>query len=135
MVFGLGDDEVGPDLPPIDDNHPRRATAPYGMSKRIAEDMCQAWSERTGRTTIVLRPVSVLSDDDLSHTRPEHVICGSFVHVDDVADAVVRSLEVPFEGHARLLLGGAGDVDCIEARRLLGGSPDEPGPPPLGRVA
>lgn len=120
QVFGFAEGEGVPDHLPVDDDHPLRAARPYGMSKRLAEEMCQAWTMRTGAATIVLRPVMVLTDDKLRRMGPEEVELGAFVHVDDVADAAVRALAARVDGHVRMTLCGPGDFDTSRAQRLLG---------------
>jgi UDP-glucose 4-epimerase len=62
QVFGLAEGEGEPAYLPVDDDHPVRAARPYGMSKRLAEEMCAAWTARTGIPTTVLRPVLILTD-------------------------------------------------------------------------
>lgn len=118
QVFGLTEDEGGPAYLPIDDDHPIRAARPYGMSKRLAEEMCSAWTDRTGIPTIVLRPVMIL--DDAAFDSPESVEFGAFVHVADVAAAARLSLQVEVEGHHRLTLCGFGPFDTSAATEVLG---------------
>ncbi len=52
QVFGLADGERLPDYFPVDDEHPRRAMRPYGLSKCLAEDLCARCTARTGIPTI-----------------------------------------------------------------------------------
>ena len=120
QVFGFFDGEGVPEYLPVDDDHPRRAARPYGLSKRLAEDMCDAWTRRTAIPTVVLRPVTVVTDDSLRRLVPTDMECGAFVHVDDVADAVAKSLVVPVDGHVRLILCGPGEFDASVAERVLG---------------
>jgi UDP-glucose 4-epimerase len=128
QVFGFAEGEGGgvPDRLPVDDDHPRRASRPYGMSKRLVEDMCAAWTRRTAIPTIVLRPVMVLGEAQLAGMRPEQAERGAFVHVDDVATAVVRALGAELadaDRHACMLLCGPGPFDTTPARRILGWHP------------
>jgi UDP-glucose 4-epimerase len=97
-----------------------RAARPYGMSKRLAEDMCAAWTSRTGIPTTVLRPVLILDDRGLLEVAEADAELGAFVHVDDVAAAVVRALSAPPAGHVRLTLCGPGQFDTSAARTALG---------------
>jgi nucleoside-diphosphate-sugar epimerase len=76
------------------------------MSKRLAEETCAAWTTRTGIPTIVLRPVMILSDAGLERMAPRDAELGAFVHVDDVTDAVAKSLRAHVDGHVRLTLVG-----------------------------
>jgi UDP-glucose 4-epimerase len=123
QVFGFSEGEGAPDYLPVDDAHPRRAARPYGMSKLLVEDMCEAWTRRTGITTVVLRPVAVLDDVSLARARPEHMDLGAFIHVDDLAGAIVRAVDADLDGHVRLTVCGPGAHDTAATRRLLGWAP------------
>jgi nucleoside-diphosphate-sugar epimerase len=119
QVFGCAEGEGEPLYLPIDDAHPLRAARPYGMSKRLAEEMCAAWSSRTRIPTVVLRPVLILTDDELSMMSESEAELGAFVHVDDVANAVCQALTAPVRLHARLILCGPGSFDSGLAERTL----------------
>src|SRR5205823_741444 len=123
QVFGFAEGEGTPDYRPVDDVHPLRAARPYGMSKRLAEEMCAAWTSRTGITTIVLRPVMILGDDGLERFSRADAEFDAFVHVDDVTEATVLALTVDVRGHHRLTLCGPGDFDTSLAERTLGWHP------------
>lgn len=123
QVFGFAEGEGSPDYLPVDDAHPLRAARPYGMSKRLAEDMCSAWTARTGIPTIVLRPVLILTDQALSQITEADAELGAFVHADDVASAVLHALSVTVSGHTRLTLCGPGQFDTTIARRILRWTP------------
>jgi UDP-glucose 4-epimerase len=123
QVFGCAEGEGAPAYLPIDDRHPLRAARPYGLSKRLAEEMCQAWTTRTGIATVVLRPVLVLDDARLSGASRAAAELDAYVHVDDVGDAIVRSLTRPVAGHHRVTLCGPGRFDSSGARDLLGWHP------------
>jgi UDP-glucose 4-epimerase len=134
QVFGCAEGEGTPAYLPIVDAHPVRAARPYGMSKRLAEDMCAAWTARTGILTTVLRPVLILDDQGLRQITAADAELGAFVHVDDVATAVVQALSASVPppaagaesagrypaGHVRLTLCGPGQFDTSAARRALG---------------
>jgi UDP-glucose 4-epimerase len=120
QVFGFAEGEGTPVYLPVDDDHPVRAARPYGMSKRLAEEMCQAWTTRTGIPTVVLRPVMILTDESLAAYSAETAEFGGFVHVDDVAEAIVRALGVDLHGHHRLTLCGPGSFDTTRAETTLG---------------
>jgi UDP-glucose 4-epimerase len=120
QVFGFAEGEGTPAYLPVDDDHPVRASRPYGMSKRLAEEMCQAWTARTGIPTVALRPVMILTDASLAAHSAETAEFGAFVHVDDVAAAVVRALGVDLHGHHRLTLCGPGSFDTTLAETTLG---------------
>jgi UDP-glucose 4-epimerase len=120
QVFGCSEGEGRPVYWPVDDDHPLRAARPYGMSKRLAETMCEAWTARTGIPTVVLRPAHIMSEERFAWTKEEDLEDGAFVHIDDVTDAIVRSTAAPPDGHVRLTLCGPGPFDSSAAQRVLG---------------
>ncbi len=128
QVFGFADGEGTPDQLPIRDDQPLRAARPDGMSKRLAEEMCDMWTTRTGHATVVLRPVMILDDDALLHVGEEQAELGAFVHVEDVADATLRALAADIAGHVRMTLCGQGPFDTSVARRVLGWQPEREWP-------
>jgi UDP-glucose 4-epimerase len=48
---------------PVDEQHPRRATSEYNLSKQIGEEITELTARRTGLRTVVVRPSHVLSGD------------------------------------------------------------------------
>jgi nucleoside-diphosphate-sugar epimerase len=139
QVFGIAEGERLPDYFPVDDQHPRRAARPYGLSKRLTEDLCEAFTERTEIATICLRPVAVWSPDDYAeidrkrHESPQSEWepfweYGAFVDVRDVAVAVELALAADWSGHHRAILCAAdisASVPSLElaARLAAGGVP------------
>ena len=118
QVLGIAEGERLPDYFPVDDDHPRRAMRPYGLSKVLTEDLCQGFTARTGIPTICPRPVAVW--DESRYATVEHLWrdqpgaewepfweYGAFVDVRDVAAAVDLALTVPLAGHRRALLCAA----------------------------
>jgi UDP-glucose 4-epimerase len=120
QVFGFAEGEGEPAYLPVDDDHPVKASRPYGMSKRLAEEMCRAWTTRTAIPTIVLRPVMILNDKGLAAYSADTAELGAFVHVDDVAAAVLLALAGDGDGHHRLTLCGPGPFDTSRAETILG---------------
>jgi UDP-glucose 4-epimerase len=120
QVFGLAEGEGTPVYLPVDDNHPLNASRPYGMSKRLAEEICEAWTTRTGIPTVVLRPVMILDDEGLALHSAETAELGAFVHVDDVSAAIVLALGADVRGHHRLTLCGPGSFDSARAEFTIG---------------
>lgn len=115
QVFGIAEGEQLPDYLPIDDCHPRKATRPYGLSKRFAEDLCEAATRRSGIATVVLRPVAVWTpaiyeriwrarQADQSYEWSPFWEFGAFVDVRDVATAVETAVQFPPSRHARVIL-------------------------------
>ena len=115
QALGIAEGERLPDYFPVDDHHPRRAMRPYGMSKRLGEDLCEGFTRRTGIATLSLRPVAVWDAEIYARIEarrravPEsewepYWEYGAFVDVRDIAAAVERALEVRLSGHHRALL-------------------------------
>jgi nucleoside-diphosphate-sugar epimerase len=125
QVFGTAEGEGTPAYLPVDDDHPVRAARPYGMSKRLAEEMCRAWTGRTGIPTVVLRPVMIVTDLGLARMDRGEGRPVSYVHVDDVARAVVLALDADIPGgHVRITLCGSGtEFDVQAATNMLGWRP------------
>jgi nucleoside-diphosphate-sugar epimerase len=119
QVFGCSEGEGDPEYLPVDEDHPRLASRPYGMSKVLVEEMCERWTNRTGIPTVVLRPVATVDDHRLARLDPAAFDLGAYVHVADVADATSRALRLPVDGHLRLALSATGDVDTSRARDAL----------------
>jgi nucleoside-diphosphate-sugar epimerase len=138
QALGIAEAERLPDYFPVDDDHPRRAMRPYGLSKVLSEDLCAGFTARTGIPTVAFRPVWVWEPDMYQRiaakwqANPESEWepfweYGAFVDARDVADAVVRAVSVPLAGHHRLLLCAA-DIAATEpslaiAARLAPGVP------------
>jgi UDP-glucose 4-epimerase len=115
QALGIAEGERLPDYFPVDDEHPRRATRPYGLSKRLAEDLCQGFTDRTGIPTVSLRPFAVWEPDTYSQIASQRASdpasewqpfweYGAFVDVRDVVEAVTRALTIALSGHHRALL-------------------------------
>jgi UDP-glucose 4-epimerase len=114
----LGLLERDPDYLPLDDEHRGLPSQPYALAKWLAEEMCAAFTHRTGIETICLRPVAVFGDDDYARALlHSDQAAGQFwalgVHLDvrDLADAVAASVRCPQTGHTRILLCGADVAD------------------------
>jgi nucleoside-diphosphate-sugar epimerase len=118
----LGMLERDPAYLPMDDAHPGLPSRPYGLSKWLSEELCEAFTNETGIATLCLRPVLVLDDDgwatlgagdELPEARSGRWHLGVFVDNDDVAEAFALALSCPDPGHVRLLLC----ADEIASRR------------------
>jgi nucleoside-diphosphate-sugar epimerase len=115
QALGVAKGERAPDYLPIDDDHPLRASRPYGISKRISEEMCELFTSATGITTVCLRPAMVCHPQlyaavasarqrDPSAEWEPFWEYGAYIDVRDVAAAVDCALRRPVSGHHRLLL-------------------------------
>ncbi len=111
----LGLLERDPDYLPLDDEHRGLPSAPYALSKWLAEEMCEAFTNRTGVTTICLRPVR-FSTRRITRALAKPVApprAGTFwplgvpIDVRDVATAVAAAVRCGAPAHSRLLLCAA----------------------------
>ena len=138
QVFGIFEGEQLPEYLPFDDDHPRNASRPYGLSKCQAEDLCAGVTATSGITTVCLRPVQIWTAEHYhevirrwqrnpaSEWQPFWEF-GAFVDVRDVAAAVLAALSRPAGGHLRATLC-ASDISATApgremARRMLPGVP------------
>lgn len=112
QVFGVFDPtSPGVDLP-VSDDHPRRASRPYGLSKCFGEDLCAAFTSRIGITTVALRPVAVFDPPTYEWAWRERSAFAarpwqdrSFVDLRDVTAAVLLAIDLPNAAtHLRLTL-------------------------------
>jgi len=54
MAYGFGQN-VDPQYFPVDEEHPALANRPYGLSKRLGEELCRTFTERCGLRTHCFR--------------------------------------------------------------------------------
>jgi len=122
----LGLLERDPDYLPVDDDHRGLPALPYALSKWLAEEMCAAFSARTGIQTLCLRPVQVFDAESYAavagHTWQAsgggHWHLGVHIDVRDVATACAAALTCTASRHERLLLSAA-DIAAHEPTREL----------------
>ena len=114
-ALGIFMGQKAPDYLPIDDEHPARPQSPYGLSKRLVEEMCRHFTQRTGIATVCLRPPAVWMPEWYAHIRERRTQdpasewnrvweYGAFCDVRDVAAAAVLALTCPDPGHVTILL-------------------------------
>lgn len=122
----LGLLERDPDYLPVDDDHRGLPSLPYALSKWLAEEMCAAFSARTGIQTLCLRPVQVFDAESYAAAARRTAIPGGGhwhlgVHIDvrDVAAACAAALNCPAPRHERLLLSAPDIADHRPTRELV----------------
>jgi nucleoside-diphosphate-sugar epimerase len=130
-VYGFvwGREELAPVYVPVDERHPCHASDAYSASKLAIEQIAAGWTFRTGRTTVAIRFPWVSADeperirsfldeidrDPVGELGRRHL--WSYVHIDDLAAAIVAALELD-DGQAHVL--------NIAAAEVIGGrQPDE----------
>jgi UDP-glucose 4-epimerase len=124
----LGMLERDPDYLPLDDNHRGLPTRPYGLAKWLSEEMCQAFTTRTGIDTLCLRPVAVFDAAGYARAaaapvtpiepgKPWHM--GVHIDLRDVASATLAAVNTSFRGHVRVLLCAADIADRRPTRELV----------------
>jgi nucleoside-diphosphate-sugar epimerase len=124
----LGILERDPDSLPLDDDHRGLPSVPYSLSKWLSEEMCEAFTRRSGVETICLRPVQAFDDDGYVRMlqapasepmpgRSWHL--GVHIHVEDVAAATAAAVACPTPKHARMLLSAADVADRRPTRDLV----------------
>ena len=64
-VFPNDSHVLAPVYHPVDENHPKRATSEYNLSKLIGEQLTELAAHRTGLRTVIVRPSHVLSGEKL----------------------------------------------------------------------
>lgn len=119
---GLFEDGRLPDYLPLDEQHPSYARSAYSTSKLFAEAACASFTRATGVPTICLRPPLVLEPGE-APPRELDWRWRSWCDVRDVADAVVRSLHAPLDGHHVVFVASErvlGDVSAADVAAELG---------------
>ena len=62
-VFPNESHVLAPVYHPVDEDHPKRATSEYNLSKLIGEQLTELAASRTGLRTVIVRPSHVLSGE------------------------------------------------------------------------
>jgi nucleoside-diphosphate-sugar epimerase len=119
-ALGVFKGERPPDYLPLDDAHPCRPGTPYGISKRLAEEMCRLVCAAGRLSVVALRPPGVWTEatyariEALRAERPEYEWSpfweyGCFIDVRDLAQACVRALACALDGY-RCVAVAAADI-------------------------
>lgn len=132
----LGMLERMPDYLPIDDAHRGLPTRPYGLAKWLTEEMCEAFTLRTGMETISLRAVAVFDAEGYARMMAQPAKApapgnawhlGVHVDVRDLADATAAAVLCPLARSERVLIAASDVADTRETRQLLAlHAPDVP---------
>jgi nucleoside-diphosphate-sugar epimerase len=107
-VYGLPTKETTIEYFPIDENHPRKDSHPYGLSKILAEDLCRGFARRNNISIICLRPGTItdvtskgINYKELTTKQAIKDLKGMlYTHVDtrDLGQAIKLALESSLSG-------------------------------------
>jgi len=128
-ALGIFSGDGVPDYLPIDDEHPAHPSTPYGMSKRLVEELCRCFTLSTGIATICLRPPAVMGPARLARFIAARTAdpaaewtpfweYGAFLDVRDVAGAVFAALRCADPGHVTALICGDDVTSPVPIREL-----------------
>jgi nucleoside-diphosphate-sugar epimerase len=117
-ALGVFKGERAPDYLPLDDAHPCYPGTPYGISKRLAEEMCRLACEASRLSVVALRPPGVWHEatyERIHATRAQQPDFewtpfweyGAFIDVRDLSQACVRALGCTSTGFRCVLLAAA----------------------------
>ena len=101
LGFAFSTTRLAPTYLPIDEHHGLQPQDPYGLSKVSSELLCRGFSDRSGMSTICLRAPWIWVPEQKERAFYKKLIdeypkwyknLWAFIHVNDVAQAVERSL-------------------------------------------
>jgi UDP-glucose 4-epimerase len=114
---------------PIDETHPLRPQDPYGLSKIASESACEGISRRVGMRTVCLRAPWVWVPEVQEIAFYIKLVaeyenwfknCWAFIHVKDVAQAILRAVEKDLPTlHERMFICADVNWTGRESRDLL----------------
>lgn len=107
-----------PDYLPIDKAHPCYPSTPYGISKRLGEEMCRFFSADTGIPVICLRPPAIWTNETYATIQAERAKrpefewdpfweYGAFIDVRDLSQACLSALSCKTEGFHCVLVASS----------------------------
>jgi UDP-glucose 4-epimerase len=121
-----------PDYLPMDEDHPVRPQDPYALAKHFSEQMMDAAVRRSDLRCLSLRPSWVQHAGNYERNlgpivRDQELLApnfGSYVDVDDLADAIRRAVESDLPGHEVCYVAAADNaagIPLVEGvRRVYG---------------
>jgi nucleoside-diphosphate-sugar epimerase len=126
QALGVIESDSPPQYVPVDDDYTPRPVLAYGVSKLLAEELCAAFTRRSGLPSICLRPVGVFDDERAARlarvrAQPDPKWerwweLGAFVDLGDFVEAVVLATTADVTGHTRMLVCGD---DCASSEPIL----------------
>lgn len=114
-VLGVFKGERAPDYLPLDDAHACYPTSTYGISKRLAEEMCRFVSHSSAVSVVCLRPPGVWTEETYAWIEAERLKrpefewdpyweYGAFIDVRDLSQACIKALTCNVNRFACLLV-------------------------------
>jgi nucleoside-diphosphate-sugar epimerase len=114
QALGVIESDAPPQYVPVDDSYTPRPLLPYGVSKLLAEELCAAFTRRSGLPSVCLRPVGVFDAERAARlvelrAHPDRKWerwweLGAFVDLGDFVEAVVLATTADVTGHTRMLV-------------------------------
>jgi nucleoside-diphosphate-sugar epimerase len=119
--------EIAPDYLPIDEVHPRRPQDPYGLSKLVVEELCEAAARKSDAQIATLRFSGILTEAHgplLQERKKNPIIRGtgalwSYIDVRDAARACRLAVEANFTGHEALNICAPTTIMDTPTRELV----------------
>jgi nucleoside-diphosphate-sugar epimerase len=128
-VYGLyyPASEIAPDYLPIDEVHPRRPQDPYGLSKLVVEELCEAAARKNDVQIATLRFSGIYTEAHgtlLQERKKNPMIRGtgalwSYIDVRDAARACCLAVEANFIGHEALNICAPTTIMDMPTRELV----------------
>jgi nucleoside-diphosphate-sugar epimerase len=117
-----------PDYLPVDEEHPRRPQDPYGLTKLVGEQLCDALALRTGAPVASLRFAGVYTEAHRSmllERKKNPLIRGtgalwSYIDARDAARVCRLALESNFSGHQAFNICASEAIISTATRDLIG---------------
>src|SRR5918994_1771011 len=120
--------QLQPDYLPVDEDHPLRPQDPYGMTKLIAEKLCDALVQKSGAQIASLRLAGVYTEAHRSmllERKKNPIARGtgalwSYIDARDAARACRLVLEANFGGHQAFNICASSTIMDTPTRELVG---------------
>lgn len=132
-VLGVFKGERALDYLPLDDAHACHPTSPYGISKRLAEEMCRFVSTSSAVSVVCLRPPGVWTEETYAWIEAErskrpafewdpYWEYGAFIDVRDLSRACIKALTCDVDRFACLLVSAPDITTSGRTSRQLAAS-------------
>lgn len=115
------------DYCPIDEEHPDRPQDAYGLSKAVSEALCETFVQRSGGSAVSIRPTWVMTADSyqrnlgplLADRSLTTAVFWSYIDVEDLADLVVRTVDVETTGHEVVYAAAADNIGSRDLKQAV----------------